>query len=209
MDILRFELLDVNELLYMSHCGDDVAYRALFQIFVPAMKTKVKVTIQTYQPLHIYRNEFLQGEMLACSTAIVTYRADEDSSFATYANTLMDRELSTVLRSVTRIKTVAAHETCDFQDEVERDNGGGYFNRYQNPFYNTLYCLRFEAAKSRLDHLLDHLKPEEKKMFDLWQSGMPYKKASDELGITLSQYRGRLHRLKTKVKDCVYEPSIC
>lgn len=192
------------ELLYLSRAGDEFALSALFDFCYPIIVSEVNTLISKYQPLRIYRDDFIQECRISVCDTVERYREDKDTQFTTFLITVIRRKLINLIRHYSRPSKVQIHDTVSL-DAIMTEKGSLY-DCIESKYImeNPVYSYRMNDAYERVKKVTEKLLPMEKKVMDCWMNGMNYEEASKELGISYKSYDGHMQRLRSKLRKAAY-----
>ena len=91
---------NIYELVYMSRMGDPAALALLMEQFHDQTVRHIKKFCEEYDQMNLEMEDLLQESRISLYTAVRTYRYGMNTSFRTYAYTLLDNRLKSILRNM-------------------------------------------------------------------------------------------------------------
>ncbi|MBQ1445997.1 MAG: sigma-70 family RNA polymerase sigma factor [Solobacterium sp.] len=191
------------ELIYMSRCGDEWAFTALFDQFRP-MFTSLINEILLHNPLYEnFREDMMQEAKIGLMDALNYYREDRNCRFATFVYLLVKRRLLSALR-YHRAKSRVPLSSITALDGLVMENGSTY-DVYRSPddLGSPEYWVRYKAAYERLQETMASMRDIDRRVMYMWAEEKGYTEAGEKLGMTPRSYDARLRRVKKTVRSAV------
>ncbi|MCR5371929.1 MAG: sigma-70 family RNA polymerase sigma factor [Solobacterium sp.] len=191
------------ELIYMSRCGDEWAFTALFDQFRP-MFTSLINEILLHNPLYEnFREDMMQEAKIGLMDALNYYREDRNCRFATFVYLLVKRRLLSALR-YHRAKSRVPLNNITALDGLVMENGSTY-DVYRSPddLGSPEYWVRYKAAYERLQETMASMRDIDRRVMYMWADEKGYAEAGEKLGMTPRSYDARLRRVKKTVRSAV------
>ena len=117
--LARFSDISDEELVKLSQGGDTEAEEALIRRYHDSIKGKAHV----YFIVGADSEDVIQEGMIGLYKAIRSFKENEGSSFKTYANICIDRQIISAIRTAERLKHQPLNESISLSTPVGEDEG--------------------------------------------------------------------------------------
>ena len=117
--LARFNDISDEELVKLSQSGDTEAEEALIRRYHDSIKGKAHV----YFIVGADSEDVIQEGMIGLYKAIRSFKENEGSSFKTYANICIDRQIISAIRTAERLKHQPLNESISLSTPVGEDEG--------------------------------------------------------------------------------------
>lgn len=182
------------ELVYYAQENNEIASKILYDKYYKILYNKAFQTYKSLKNSGLDFNDILLEVRLIFEKAIVNFNQDGTSSFATFFNVCVDRQLATLVTSYTRGKYVILNNAISI-DELTDGNINSYFIDNITPEfvlfdeYNGFNL--YNKIKSKLTFF-------EEIIFELKLLGIEYKEMVNFLGIESKEIYNAVSRIKFK-----------
>lgn len=143
------------------------------------------------------QEDLLQEGMIGIFKAIREYDPGRNTSFFTFAEVCINRQMLSAIQSATRKKNKVLNESVSLND-VNDSGLNSALGTYPDP--ETIFVEQ-EAADALLQDINKKLSPMEKRVLDMYLSGMDYLEIAEALGKKGKSIDNALQRIKKKIKD--------
>jgi RNA polymerase sporulation-specific sigma factor len=192
------EINDSEILSYVRESSDE-AKEIIYLKYKPLITNIAKRMFYTTPNLGLDLNDFIQEGMIGLNKALESFKESKDTTFYTYAKTIIERRLISVLLTAKRKKHQMLNEavSLDFslsddftlQDTIKSPN--------ESPESKV---ISEEAEKELIKKIEKKLTPFESQVFNLKFNGFNYKEIASMLDKTPKAIDNALQRIKTKIK---------
>ena len=200
-DLSSYEHLTDEELIGVLRKGDKDAEEVLIQRY----KWLVKVKSRTYFLSGADRDDIVQEGMIGLYKAIKDYDPDKYSSFRTFSDLCISRQMISAVKRSNRIKNIPLNEYVSFSRTVGDEEGRTVLDLLSGPESDNpedrvmhkedlIYIEKFMDEK-----LTDH----EKKVAGLYIEGKSYRDIARILGKSRKSVDSALQRVKKKLENYV------
>ena len=141
-------------------------------------------------------SDLLQEGMWGLFKAIREYQPDRGASFATFADVCVRRQLYSAIAAAGRNKHRPLNESLSLS-EMEENKVHLSAGPESDPEY---VVLREEEQAELQKKVWEALSPLEKKVLELYLSGMDYLQIAEKLGRTGKSIDNALQRIRNKIK---------
>lgn len=176
---------EISLLIAKARNGDEAAFSRLVAISSPAVHGQVK-------RVHIDgadHDDLFQEGMFSLLKAVNTYREDCGSSYKTYLNLLVSRDLRKLAKKKNRDKIeeidFGDNEPADFTCSVSAEDG----------------IISAERYKALIGFINSELTSKECEVLKDFLNGMPYKDVAAKLGISTKSVDSALQRARKKLLE--------
>ncbi len=222
----RYLNLTDEELIRLSRSGDSAATDFLMEKYKGLVRSKAA---DLFLPNGGDRDDLLQEGMLGLFKALRDYEQDRETSFSTFANLCVTRQLYTAIEAASRKKHQPLNEALSYdaayangqQGTAESAGSGGVSSRSngnaaerEGSFLDFLasedtdpevqYISR-ESGRRLEEEIWAALSPLEREVLDLYLSDMDYREIAEQLGKDPKAMDNALQRIKSKVRKLLKE----
>ncbi len=222
----RYLNLTDEELIRLSRSGDSAATDFLMEKYKGLVRSKAA---DLFLPNGGDRDDLLQEGMLGLFKALRDYEQDRETSFSTFANLCVTRQLYTAIEAASRKKHQPLNEALSYdaayangqQGTAESAGSGGISSRSngnaaerEGSFLDFLasedtdpevqYISR-ESGRRLEEEIWAALSPLEREVLDLYLSDMDYREIAEQLGKDPKAMDNALQRIKSKVRKLLKE----
>ncbi len=222
----RYLNLTDEELIRLSRSGDSAATDFLMEKYKGLVRSKAA---DLFLPNGGDRDDLLQEGMLGLFKALRDYDQDRETSFSTFANLCVTRQLYTAIEAASRKKHQPLNEALSYdaayangqQGTAESAGSGGISSRSngnaaerEGSFLDFLasedtdpevqYISR-ESGRRLEEEIWAALSPLEREVLDLYLSDMDYREIAEQLGKDPKAMDNALQRIKSKVRKLLKE----
>ena len=183
-------LLSDEQLVALARRGDDSAMAILIARITPAVQARAAVNSSGSS---VEFDDLTQEGMLGFLKAVYSFDEKGGASFRTYANACINNRIVSVLRRQSRGKDIPA-PVLVYLDDTE-------FELPASSDADPQEIISAEESAKQLDHKLNtKLSPLEKKVADLYLSGLSYGDISAKLGISSKAVDNAIQRMRKKLR---------
>ncbi len=188
-----------EELLRLHRAGDARAEEALYARYKQAVRSKARM----YFLAGADYEDIIQEGMIGLHRAVVGYQFDRSSSFRSFAEPCITRQIISAIRASKRRKHQPLNTYLSFDHAV----GEGEAAR---PLIDVLTSTRitdpeevlidredYAATADRIEHSLSKL---ERRVLGLYLYGCSYQQIADQLRITTKSVDNAIQRVKKKLE---------
>lgn len=199
-----YEKITDEDLLKMLHNGEEAVVDFLMEKYKNLVKSKAKAMFI----LGADNDDLIQEGMIGLFKAIRDYSVDKDTSFKTFANLCISRQMYTAVDNSRRKK----HSPLNSYISLYSSSGG---DGEDYPFFENIVSLTErdpaellidkEQAESLMKSILEVLSPLEKQVLELTVTGMDYIEIAGVLNRNEKSVDNALQRIKGKIKNEYYK----
>lgn len=197
----EFEKMKDEELIEQVRKGDKKAVDYLMDKYKNLVRQKARRLFLMGGD----REDLIQEGMIGLYKAVRDYSLEKETSFSTFANLCIDRQLYSAIKASNRQKNLPLNTYISFSeaDFVENDTKESIFTNNQ---LNPEKLVIDKESISVLEYkLVRHLSNFEKKVFYLFNEGMKYTEIAEELQKSPKSVDNALQRIKTKLNQTLLE----
>ncbi len=201
MKEINYLKLSDNELVVLANSGDNLAMEVLMDNY----KNFVRAKTRAYFLIGADRDDIIQEGMLGLFKAIRDYKADKNTSFKSFAELCVTRQIITAIKTATRQKhsplnTYVSLNKPVYEDESERMLIE-YINNKDNLNPEDIFIDREEYVlkDQRIREILSKF---ENTVFSLYSEGVSYQEIALRLGKSPKSIDNALQRIKRKIQKC-------
>ena len=195
----NYEQLTDEELLTLHRAGDARAEEALYARYKQIVRSKAR----TYFLIGADREDIIQEGMIGLYKAVVDYQFDRNSSFRSFAELCITRQIISAIKAATRKKHVPLNTYISFNRPV-------YEGETERPLIDVLTSTRisdpeevligrenYAAVADSIEHSLSKL---ERDTLGLYLYGYSYQQIADHLKVTSKSVDNAIQRVKKKLE---------
>jgi RNA polymerase sporulation-specific sigma factor len=179
-----------EELLELLRDGETAAAEYLMEKYKPLVRKKARALYLAGGD----QEDLLQEGMLGLYKAVREYRPDREASFQTFAGVCISRQMYSAVASARRKKHGPLNDSVSL-NELE-ENQEYSLGTAENP---ETILLDQEAAENLRKQIETSLSPLEKKVLDLYLSGLDYLQIAARLARPAKSIDNALQRIRAKV----------
>ncbi len=194
--------LSDNELVELANSGNDDAMEVLINNY----KNFVRAKTRAYFLIGADRDDIIQEGMLGLFKAIRDYKPDKKSSFRSFADLCVTRQIITAIKTATRQKhsplnTYVSLNKPAFNDENERMLIEMINNKDNvNPEDILIDRETFGITDEKIRTCLSNF---ENTVFEFFIDGATYQEIATRLGKSPKSIDNALQRIKKKIQKCL------
>jgi RNA polymerase sporulation-specific sigma factor len=191
--------LEDEELVELAHRGDSEALEFLIQKYRYFVNAKTK----TYFLIGADREDIIQEGMIGLFKAIRDYKSDKLTSFLSFAELCITRQIITAIKTATRQKHIPLNSYISLDKPIYNDESERTLmdivtsSKSLNPEELLINQEEFSKIEGKMSKLLNEL---EREVLTLYLDGQSYKEISDELNRQVKAIDNALTRVKRKLK---------
>ena len=198
----ELESLSDSELVARYREGDRMAEEFLLKKYIPLVKKEIRY-------LYIAgaeTDDLSQEAMIGLVKAIRDYDTEGGAAFITYATTCVDNEIRTAIKKSNRMKHQPLNSYISlYTDVVNRETEESdtelidllVSDEETDPEYIMLFKERTDTIRERMESELSSM---ERKVTELYLSGLSYADIAERLGKTEQSVTNALSRARAKLK---------
>ena len=199
MKTKNFETMEETEILSLAKTGDTQAVEFLLNKY----KNFVKAKSRTYFLIGAEKSDIIQEGMIGLYKAIKDYNPENGSSFRSFADLCITRQIITAVKTATRLKHLPLNSYVSLNKNVDEEN--------ENTMIESLLEIQHPDPeeiminKERLNHLEkqlnDALSKYEIEVLKGYIKGKSYQEISMDLKKTEKSIDNALQRIKKKISS--------
>lgn len=195
----NYEALSDEDLLSLHRAGDARAEEALYARYKQIVRSKAR----TYFLIGADREDIIQEGMIGLYKAVVDYQFDKNTSFRSFAELCITRQIISAIKAATRKKHVPLNTYISF-------NRPAYESENERPLIDVLTSTRisdpeevligrenYAAVADSIEHSLSRL---ERDTLGLYLYGYSYQQIADHLQVTSKSVDNAIQRVKKKLE---------
>ena len=195
----NYEQLTDEELLSLHRAGDARAEEALYARYKQIVRSRAR----TYFLIGADREDIIQEGMIGLYKAVMDYQFDRQSSFRSFAELCITRQIITAIKTATRKKHAPLNSYISFNRSVNE-------GETERPLIDVLTSTRisdpeevligrenYAAVADSIEHSLSKL---ERDALGLYLYGYSYQQIADHLQITTKSVDNAIQRVKKKLE---------
>jgi len=195
----NYEQLTDEELLRLHRAGDARAEEALYARYKQIVRSKARM----YFLIGADREDIIQEGMIGLYKAVMDYQFDRQSSFRSFAELCITRQIITAIKAATRKKHAPLNSYISFNYSVNEGES-------ERPLIDVLTSTRisdpeevligrenYAAVADSIEHSLSKL---ERDALGLYLYGYSYQQIADHLQITTKSVDNAIQRVKKKLE---------
>lgn len=195
----NYETLSDEDLLSLHRAGDARAEEALYARYKQIVRSKAR----TYFLIGADREDIIQEGMIGLYKAVVDYQFDKNTSFRSFAELCITRQIISAIKAATRKKHVPLNTYISF-------NRPAYESENERPLIDVLTSTRisdpeevligrenYAAVADSIEHSLSRL---ERDTLGLYLYGYSYQQIADHLQVTSKSVDNAIQRVKKKLE---------
>ena len=195
----NYETLSDEDLLSLHRAGDARAEEALYARYKQIVRSKAR----TYFLIGADREDIIQEGMIGLYKAVVDYQFDKNTSFRSFAELCITRQIISAIKAATRKKHVPLNTYISF-------NRPAYESKNERPLIDVLTSTRisdpeevligrenYAAVADSIEHSLSRL---ERDTLGLYLYGYSYQQIADHLQVTSKSVDNAIQRVKKKLE---------
>ena len=200
----NYEQLTDEELLSLHRAGDARAEEALYARYKQIVRSRAR----TYFLIGADREDIIQEGMIGLYKAVMDYQFDRQSSFRSFAELCITRQIITAIKAATRKKHAPLNSYISFNRSVNE-------GETERPLIDVLTSTRisdpeevligrenYAAVADSIEHSLSKL---ERDALGLYLYGYSYQQIADHLQISTKSVDNAIQRVKKKLESRLNE----
>ena len=202
--MLNYETLADEQLLLRLRGGDARAEDALYARYKQIVRSKAR----TYFLIGADREDIIQEGMIGLYKAVMDYQFDKQSSFRSFAELCITRQIITAIKAATRKKHMPLNTYISFNRSV-------YEGESERPLIDVLTSTRitdpeevligrenYATVADSIEHSLSKL---ERNALGYYLFGYSYQQIADVLRISTKSVDNAIQRVKKKLEARLQE----
>lgn len=192
--------LSDDELVKSAKKGDDAAIEAL----VDRYKTHISLKTKTYFMRGADKEDIMQEGMIGLIKAIRDYDADRQSSFKSFAELCIRRQIITAVKAATRQKHIPLNSSVSLNSSSDGDEERPPLDLIDSNtrFNPEEYIIMRENLEKIDEQILKLLSKFEKNVLKSYLTGKSYQEISTLLDRPVKSIDNALQRIKRKLEKC-------
>ena len=195
----NYEQLTDEELLSLHRAGDARAEETLYARYKQIVRSKAR----TYFLIGADREDIIQEGMIGLYKAVMDYQFDRQSSFRSFAELCITRQIITAIKAATRKKHAPLNSYISFNYSINEGES-------ERPLIDVLTSTRisdpeevligrenYAAVADSIEHSLSKL---ERDALGLYLYGYSYQQIADHLQISTKSVDNAIQRVKKKLE---------
>jgi len=200
----KYEELQDEDLILSIREGDNTA----MEVLMARYKDFVKSRTHSYFLIGADRDDIIQEGMIGLYKAILGYDAEKESSFRSFADICIRRQILTAVKNSTRLKHFPLNSSVSLNRTVQEE--GDDRETMLMDLLTTTSIVNPEEiyiGKEEREHMeemiIEKLSPMEQQVLSLHLSGLDYHKIASILDKPSKSIDNALQRIRHKVSDIV------
>ncbi len=187
---------DENLILEKAQSGDKRAETELLLHYMPY----VKKVASSYSLAGGDSDDVVQSGMIGLSRAVKKYDKAKHASFKTFATTCIKHSILDEIKRAQTQKNSPLNDSVSIEDESNHS----VFKSLNSAKANVeSEIIDQEMTKLFFDAIDNTLQSDEKAVFDLYLSSMPYKEISKTLDMSMKRVDNTIYQAKKKIKKII------
>lgn len=199
MSVTDYTKLSDGELVYLANQGDDAAMEILMENY----KNVVRAKTRAYFLVGADRDDVIQEGMLGLFKAIRDYRPDKNSSFHSFAELCITRQIITAIKTATRLKHSPLNSYVSLSKPMYEEENERMLieivNNRENLDPEEILISREELLVKNTK-MRESLSSFENAVFTLFSEGVTYQEIAIKLGKSPKSIDNALQRIKKKIQ---------
>jgi len=188
-----------QELLYLIAESNETAENILYQKYKPIIELKAKKYILLGKRVGLEYNDLVQEGLLGLSSAIKSYKDNKNTSFSSFANVCIERQILSILSYSRRKKHSLLNDS--FSLDVSIDEEGRTLSDILSDGLDPSKMVEINEENDELfESLYKEMSDFEKNVFDLKMLGLEYKEIADMLDKSYKSVDTALQRIRLKIR---------
>lgn len=192
--IEQYENFTDEELIEKMHRGE----AGISDYLLDKYKDQVRVKARAMYLIGGETDDLIQEGMLGLFKAVRDYKPDKNTSFKTFANLCIERQLYSTIQKYNRQKHMPLNTYVSLSQETEESLL--HELREQNP---EAIMIDRENQEQLYEEIKTVLSSMENKVLSLYLKGDSYEYIAQVLGKSPKSIDNALQRIRRKVRDCV------
>lgn len=202
--------LSDESLIEMIHSSSDsIEQMYATDLLMERYKELVRSKARTYFLIGADRDDVVQEGMIGLYKAIKDFKPEKDSSFRTFAQLCIVRQILSAIRVSSRLKHLPLNEYISLNRSVNDEDGKETTMIDLLPDPNSLTpeeILTGLEERRRLDAQIDALlSPMEKRVLQLFLEGLDYTQIAERMDKKTKSVDNALQRVKQKISQMLQE----
>ena len=187
----NYDAYSDEELLAMLRNGESSVAEYLMEKYKPLVRKRARALYLAGGD----HEDLLQEGMLGLYKAVREYQPEREASFLTFAGLCISRQMYSAVLSAQRKKHHPLNTSISL-NELEENQEEYNLGTAESP---EAILLDQEAAENLKSRISENLSPFEKKVLDLYLSGLDYLQIAERLGKPAKSIDNALQRIRAKV----------
>lgn len=185
-----------EELLIMQQQGESRIMDYLIEKYKPMVRQKARVLYLVGGD----QDDLIQEGMIGLFKAVRDYRTDKDTSFKTFAQLCVDRQIYHAIQNSNRQKHQPLNSYVSINgEEWEAETRKMFQQSPEN------IVIANETAILLQDKILEELSKMENQVLAMYMDGDNYLEIAEKMGKSPKSIDNALQRIRTKVRQCVQQ----
>ncbi len=188
-----------NELIYLIGEKNEEASNILYEKYSEVVNMKAKKYVNYAKNIGLDYSDLIQEGMVGLTEAIKYYKEQRDTTFSTFANICIEREIISALKKLQRKKHAALNNSLSLDYSID-ENGKTILDFICTDDSDPSIKLENEDELRRIyDYLDKELTKQERQVFNLKMYGFEYKEIARLLNKSYKSIDSTLQRIKLKI----------
>jgi len=198
----QYDSLDDNKLVELSKSGDSSAINQLFINYSDLIRMKTHNFFITGAD----NDDILQEARIGLYKAIKSYDQEKHSSFKTFANLCIERQIISAIKSSNRQKHIPLNSSFSLNVSAFDNNEDTEVieildvNTAEDPLDTITKQEYYRFIESKID---DNLSKFEKQVLNMMIEGESYKSIADSLNSNAKSIDNAIQRIRKKASKCL------
>ena len=192
------------ELLYLINENNEDAEKILYEKYKPIVKIKVSKYKNIAKNLGLDSNDLFQEGMIGLVEAIKVYKDNKLSTFSSFANVCIERQILSVLTSANRKKHSWLNQAFSL-DEIIDEKGRTLSDVIEGSVDPSVQLDKEEEQHDLYEFIEKDFSEFEKSVFELKMLGLEYQEIAALLDKSYKSVDAALQRIRGKIRKVLKE----
>lgn len=196
---MEYQNFNDNELVLLAKEHNEEASNILYNKYKPLITKKCSQIFKYVKNKGIEFSDLTQECLIGFEESIRNYNLDDEVTFYTFTNICMNRQLSTLIKKLSRDKHKPLNEAISLENTLEEENNLLDFigdNRL-NPELGLLDEVEYQELYNKIREVLTYF---EESVFNLKLQNFEYREIAEILDKDIKSIDNAIQRIKTKIK---------
>lgn len=190
-----------EELVPLAKSGDKTALNHLFSKY----KDLVNMKVSKYFIIGAEKEDIIQEGLIGLYKAIQSYNAEKDSSFKSFANLCIERQLITAIKTSNRQKHIPLNSSISLNTNAYDEDNSSFIdcfnsNTTEDPLDTITKKEYYKMVGIRIDKELSDF---EKQVLNRYARGESYVKIAEKLDAPIKSIDNAIQRIRKKANKSI------
>ncbi len=194
------------ELLYYWRQKEERVFQTLRNAYKPFAYKIVNTCLSSAKQCFGYKDDLIEEALFSLLEAAEAYRESHACSFGSFFYTCAYRRVKTVLRHYLRESNYGNLYAVSLNAPIKEEEGM-YLIDYcpDTNLRDPAEILRYQEGIRGIKKVLGQLSHFERKAWYLYQDGVSYQDAAQQLNCSEKKYDNQIQKIKRLIKECLNE----